>query len=67
MWWKNVKNENISEVIRPQIFTLTLTTKQDTHKITPNQKRRKNKVCQARKIHKKQHFLNATPTNFRVT
>lgn len=30
MWRnKNVKNENISEVIRPQIFTLTLKTKQD--------------------------------------
>lgn len=54
MWRKNVKNENISEVIRPQIFTLTLKNKtRHTKKNTQTKKTKKNKVCQARKIHNK--------------
>lgn len=32
MWRKKRENENISEVIRPQIFTLTLNKAKKTHK-----------------------------------
>lgn len=67
----NDENEDISEVIRPQIFTLTLkhTHTQNKQKTqTHNHKKtlKQTEVCQARKK-TAQHFLNAIPTDFCVT